>query len=89
MAIRSVIGDIQAGLDGPVTLVVDGVGAFAFDCPLDARDEAVRLCELVHNVRDGLERDGFDSRPLSNEAILCGLQAGGLRVHGGRAIGPA
>jgi hypothetical protein len=84
MTIRSVIGEIRAGLEGPVMLVIPGVGTFAFDCPRAARDEAVRLCELVHNVRDGLERDGFDSRTLSNEGILCGLQAGGLCVRGGR-----
>jgi hypothetical protein len=80
---RSAIGQIHAGLSGPVTLTVDGIGDFTFDCPLEARDEAVRLSELVHTVRDGLERDGFSSDLLSNEAIICGLQAGGFRIRGG------
>jgi hypothetical protein len=88
VATRSVIGDIRAGLHGPVSLVIDGVGTFDFASPLAARDEAVRLCELVHSVRDGLERDGFDSRLLSNEGILCGLQAGGLCVRGERVNTP-
>jgi len=81
---RSAIGQIYAGLSGPVTLRVRGIGDFTFACPLEARDEAVRLSEFVHTVRDGLERDGFSSELLSNEAIICGLQAGGFRIRGGQ-----
>jgi hypothetical protein len=84
MAIRSVMGDIRADLHGPVSLVIDGIGTFAFASPVAARDEAVRLCELVHNVRDGLERDGFDSGLLSNEGILCALREGELDLREGR-----
>ena len=81
---RSAIGQIYAGLSGPVILRVRGIGDFTFDCPLEARDEAVRLSEFVHTVRDGLERDGFSSELLSNAAIICGLQAGGFRIRGGQ-----
>jgi hypothetical protein len=84
VAARSTIGDISAGLNGPVTLSVNGYGSFAFDSPVEARDEAVRLCEIVSNVRDDLEQEGLATCMLSDEAILCGLRAGGFRVRGDR-----
>jgi hypothetical protein len=82
MTIRSTIGEIAAGTDEPVLLVIADYGAFEFPSLVDARDEAVRLSERVANVRDGLEREGFSTRLLSDAAIVCVLAGGGLDVDG-------